>query len=166
MPDDLSAATALPKAAIEQAQRAQSPAEAVFWIVAACALGALGLLGFLVYKRATSPAPTTAPGLTREEVKALLLETLAKPAAPSDSQQTRALLIKASAVIEEANAAIKGLPALIAKTLTAQAQEAANRVLTDAANDLRATAETLRDAQAQSPTKKGGTNAGRKPSGG
>jgi hypothetical protein len=159
MPDEISAATALPKAAIEQAQRAQSPAEAVFWIVAACALGALGLLGFLVYKRATSPALPVAPGLTREEVKALLLETLAKPAAPSDSQQTRALLIRATAAIEE-------LPALIAKTLTAQAQEAANRVLTDAANDLRATAETLRDAQAQSPTKKGGTNAGRKPSGG
>lgn len=155
MPDEISAATALPKAAIEQAQRAQSPAEAVFWIVAACALGALGLLGFLVYKRATSPAPTTAPGLTREEVKALLLETLAKPAAPSDSQQTRALLMRATAAIE-------GLPALIGKVLTEQAQKAANEVLSDAANDLRATAETLRDAQAQSPTTKGGTNAGRK----
>ncbi len=161
MPDEISAATALPKAAIEQAQRAQSPAEAVFWIVAACALGALGLLGFLVYKRATSPAPSV-PGITREEVKALLLETLAKPAAPSDSQQTRALLIRATAAIE-------GLPALIAKTLTDQAQEAANKALTDAANDLRATAQTLRDAQAQepqSPTTKGGTNAGRKRPGG
>lgn len=150
---ELEAAAALPQAAVKQAQSAQSPAEAAFWLVAAALLFALGLAGFLAYKKATQPAPS---GVTLEQIKALLDQArppTGAPSAPSDSQQMKTLLVRALALLEAAPKQIKEA-----------AEEASERIAKGEIHNARllleASAAQLSEAAART-REKGATN-GRK----